>query len=632
MFAFASVAESLQGIDQGWWVIGLGFLLLAIAVVVFARLRFIQTRPIRACIVLSVMAHLLIFGSAQFLRLFDTPQFPGENAIQFQLAFDDETVEPVEAAKPPAKRPPKPVEPIKPQPTLTPAPELKLVEAAPREPVLSEPTPPLPAPATFVFAEPGPERQAIERPTPEPPSDESAAPIEPPLPRIVELPPSHESGEPAAEPEPAPPLPRQIAELPDTHTAPAAAAPLDLLEPRLNERETMAPVPDAAPQRDNEQPTIKESVEGWRHVSRHESQPRSRYQLREAAHRAAAAKKRGGTKSTEEAVDAALRWLAKNQERDGRWSAAKHHAGRGGFVEGQLRQTTGMRADTGVTGLAMLAMLGGGHTHQTGSHRKSVQAGLEYLMSQQRSDGSLGGPAGSFAQMYCHGIATLALCEAYGMTKDTRLESLTRRAVEYTVRSQHRTTGGWRYYPGDPGDTSQFGWQLMVIESAKLAGIEVPAKSCELTKRFLSRVASGQHDGLAGYRPGQAATVSMTAEALACRAFLGRVDPNLQREGADFVIRHAPDRNHRNLYFWYYGTLALYQLDSEHWPTWNAALHNALVPTQQRRGRLAGSWDTDTVWGGVGGRVYTTAMAALCLEVYYRYVPAHEHQLARRKN
>ena len=413
---------------------------------------------------------------------------------------------------------------------------------------------------------------------------------------------------------------------------------MNLLQPQIRPRRPPDEMPDAAATEERlvqEEPSVLPPTDQghWRPPAT-PPQPLatsndSKYDWRDLDTRSEMAKQRGGTARSEEAVDAALLWLVRNQERDGRWSAQRHHAGRGGFVEGQLRQTTGIRADTGVTGLALLALLGGGHTHERGPYKQHVQAGLEYLRKQQQANGNLAGPAGSFAQMYCHGIATLAVCEAYGMTKDARLEPVARRAVEYTVRSQHQTTGGWRYYPGDPGDTSQFGWQLMVVESAREAGIFVPEKTRWLTRRFLSLVTSGTHRGLAAYRPGKAPTPAMTAEALACRAFQGSVDRQLRDEAAQFIIRHAPNNQYRNFYFWYYGTLALYQTDSEHWSTWNAALHRALIPTQRRDGRLAGSWDTDTVWGGCGGRVYTTAIAALCLEVYYRYVPVRCHQLAR---
>jgi hypothetical protein len=86
-----------------------------------------------------------------------------------------------------------------------------------------------------------------------------------------------------------------------------------------------------------------------------------------------------------------------------------------------------------------------------------------------------------------------------------------------------------------------------------------------------------------------------------------------------------------NLYYWYYGSLALFQLQDEAWRPWNAALQTELLSLQRKEGELAGSWDPNTVWGGYGGRVYSTAMAALCLEVYYRYLPLYGRPaLARR--
>jgi hypothetical protein len=82
-----------------------------------------------------------------------------------------------------------------------------------------------------------------------------------------------------------------------------------------------------------------------------------------------------------------------------------------------------------------------------------------------------------------------------------------------------------------------------------------------------------------------------------------------------------------NLYYWYYATLALHHRHThdghaaEAWKTWNDAMTAAIVATQIKEGQDAGSWSANTVWGGYGGRIYTTAMATMCLEVYYRYAP-----------
>ncbi|MFV2068933.1 MAG: hypothetical protein ACC645_18360, partial [Pirellulales bacterium] len=183
----------------------------------------------------------------------------------------------------------------------------------------------------------------------------------------------------------------------------------------------------------------------------------------------------GGDSDTEAAVEAALRWLADNQAADGRWDADQHGAGREQTVLGHDRQGAGFRADTGITGLALLALLGAGHTHLAGPYRDNIAQGIAFLSRSQRSDGSLGGQASLYAHMYCHAMATFALSEAYAMTHAPSLDPPVRRAVAYSVASQHPQSGGWRYQAGDPGDTSQLGWQVMALRSADLAGIVVPA-------------------------------------------------------------------------------------------------------------------------------------------------------------
>ena len=123
-------------------------------------------------------------------------------------------------------------------------------------------------------------------------------------------------------------------------------------------------------------------------------------------------------------------------------------------------------------------------------------------------------------------------------------------------------------------------------------------------------------------RPGEYPSRTMTAEAMLCRLFLyAEPDEAALDEAAQYVGEQLPGESQANLYYWYYATLALQQLGGERWDRWNAALQDALLRRQSRQGTLAGSWDADTVWGSYGGRVYTTAMAALCLEAYYRYSP-----------
>ena len=328
----------------------------------------------------------------------------------------------------------------------------------------------------------------------------------------------------------------------------------------------------------------------------------------------------GGTAQTEAAVEAALRLLALRQQPDGTWDPVSTGAGQERKILGHDRHGSGRRAVTGITGIAVLAMLGRGDTHQSGVYAENIARGLQALIDRQGSDGSLGGPAGTYARMYCHGIAALALSEAYALTRDPRLAQPTANALSYSARIQHPQTGGWRYQPGDTGDMSQFGWQAMAMQSGKQAGLTFDHRIDDRLKAFLNSVRSGR-GGLASYRPRLPASRTMTAEALASRLLLGHHVPNVEiREAESYLLQELPGTESDNLYYWYYGSLALHQLQSPAWQSWNQAMKSRLLGTQ----RPDGGWPTTTIWGGYGGEIYTTAMAALCLEVYYRHLTLHQ--------
>jgi hypothetical protein len=355
------------------------------------------------------------------------------------------------------------------------------------------------------------------------------------------------------------------------------------------------------------------------------------YADRVGGRRAAAAAARGGSLDTEQAVQGALGWLAAAQAADGRWSAVQHGGGVERTVQGHDRHGVGAKSDHGVTGLALLAFLGAGHTHREGPHADVVARGLRFLVERQRADGSLAGDAEFFAALYCHGMATLAVGEACALTGDAALRPALDRAVRHTLAMQHPATGGWRYAAGDRGDTSQLGWQVMVLATARQAGLAAGLEPAEGRARvFLQSVSSGRAGGLAAYRLGERPSVAMTAEALVCRLLLGlSVHDPAVKEALDSLAGAPPDAAHPNAYTWYYATLASFHAGGAQWEVWNARLLAALLPLQRRGpGPLAGSWDPDPVWGGHGGRVYSTALSAMTLEVYYRHAPIHERQQA----
>jgi hypothetical protein len=219
-------------------------------------------------------------------------------------------------------------------------------------------------------------------------------------------------------------------------------------------------------------------------------------------------------------------------------------------------------------------------------------------------------------------------------------------------------TGGWRYdfASEDPGDTSQFGWQGMLMHSASSSGlVQLSPAMRSAMQRFLDSVRTGRSGGLAVYRnvtPNEvpsynAATPAMSAEALSMRLMLGYpTTAQGKAEARDLLLNNLPGRSEENLYYWYYGTIAMYQMRDGHsqdsqaplvgpndaWRLWNEAIKTQLVSTQVPTGSSAGSWNPTCIWGSYGGRVYSTAIGCMCLEVYYRYLPIYhdDEQLAQR--
>lgn len=314
----------------------------------------------------------------------------------------------------------------------------------------------------------------------------------------------------------------------------------------------------------------------------------------------------GGSGATEGAVGRALDWFARHQEPDGRWAIQKH-GGQAGH-------------DVAASGFAVLCYLGWGIKYnEPGKYQAPAAKAIEWLIKQVKPDGDIRGIGGN---MYDQGIASIALAEAYALTRDPVLATTVSNIVGFIERAQNPNTGGWRYMPGDPGDTSVFGWQAMALVSASMAGIAVPKEHMDMAGKWLTSVSGGDRGGLYGYTDKNVSR-GMTAEAMFCRQILGmRPDDARMQESAGYLRLQLPTTGAKDLYYWYYATLALYQHGGQEWEDWNRSLKTILPGMQVESGEDAGAWlPAGMAQGDAMGKVVSTALATLSLEVYYRYLP-----------
>jgi len=327
----------------------------------------------------------------------------------------------------------------------------------------------------------------------------------------------------------------------------------------------------------------------------------------------------GGNATTEEAVMRALRWLARNQRKDGSWS-----------LQGPYKNGSRSENREAATAMALLAFQGAGYTHLGGRSspfRDVVAGGWEWLLGQQDTDGSFFRGRRHDHRFYTQAQCTIAVCEMYGMTRDERFKTPAQRAVDYCVQTQD-VAGGWRYSPGSESDLSVTGWVVMGLQSAKMAGIEVPYDTWRRIERFLDLV-SEQEGRLYSYQPSRGPTPAMTAEGLLCRQYLGwwRDDERLQ-DGAAYLLEHPINWSEKNVYYWYYATQVCHHMEGEYWKEWNAIMRQMLPTKQKRLGADRGSWDPDgDQWGRHGGRLFQTCLSAYMLEVYYRHLPIYQYRL-----
>jgi hypothetical protein len=330
----------------------------------------------------------------------------------------------------------------------------------------------------------------------------------------------------------------------------------------------------------------------------------------------------GGRAETLESIRRGLRWLAVVQHADGRWKLDAFPDG----PNGEKYDGRGaVASDVGATGLALLPFLGDGNVPIAGPYQETVTRGLRWLVSIQKPDGCLDVGQPGNGLMYAHAMATIAVCEAFGMSHEGWLQEPAQRALDFIVAAQH-DQGGWRYRPKQAGDLSVVGWQVMALKSGQMAGLTVPGATLEKAQAFLETCRAGPNRNQFAYEAGRApGRPGITAEGLLCMQYLGwKRDTAEVAAVVDFMMGHLPEPRKHDSYYVYYGTQALFHVQGEPWQRWNRAMSDTLLSTQIKDGPHVGTWDPHDEYERQGGRIYATSLRLLMLEVYFRHLPLYK--------
>ncbi len=338
-------------------------------------------------------------------------------------------------------------------------------------------------------------------------------------------------------------------------------------------------------------------------------------------------------------IQTALNWLALHQSDNGLWESAGFDV-KCGQIGGSTCSDRGESVNTvGVTGLALLAFVKSGSSLLDGPRMSVVRNAVDALLREQKAlTGSIPSRNNGLTFMYNHAIATLALSSVLQRSPTPELHEAVKNAVRF-IEDARNAHGAWRYQdrPNGENDTSVTGWMVVALKAAEKAGVPVAADSYGGALNWIDEVTDTK-SGRVGYAAVGSLSVrdpkrnphfvetrgeTLTAIGLSCRFLLGQ-EPNqasIMQLHAERLMTKLPTWDAvptreagTDFYYWYAGTQALKQVGGARWAKWRAALDAALLGSQRRDGDERGSWDASgDPWGFAGGRIYTTALGALCL-------------------
>ncbi|MGE0711142.1 MAG: hypothetical protein AB7N76_29340 [Planctomycetota bacterium] len=298
------------------------------------------------------------------------------------------------------------------------------------------------------------------------------------------------------------------------------------------------------------------------------------------------------------ATSKAFVWLKGKQEASGGWVAP----------EGREVRTTG---------LVVLAYLGQGHTHRFGTYKRTVSQGLRRLKQLQMADGSIGWEEKRPETILDHALATMALCEAYAVTRDFTLKRYAEKAVAFAL-GQGDPKAGWSRSAKGEADTLATAWMTLALKAAKTAGLEVPSAAWERIRAHFAAV-TDKAQRVGGFPGGKQETADLplgNAMAYLSRIFSGERRSELAPV-LEPVLANLPAKGEAKLHqgYWFFATYSAFQAGGKAWKTWSEALEPVLIGLQQEDGAWAAAGP-----GKEDGDVYATAQAVMTLVIWARYI------------
>lgn len=336
-----------------------------------------------------------------------------------------------------------------------------------------------------------------------------------------------------------------------------------------------------------------------------------------------------------QAVERGLAWLAQAQVLEGR-DAGAWVSKIGYKLNEGYQHTAADRGHVGVTSLACMAFLAGGHLPGRGPYGEVVERGLSFVINSIGDDGYVT-HAGS--RMYSHAFATLFLAEVYGQTHRQDIRGKLQLCVDFIVNSQN-AEGGWRYEPyAVTSDMSIVVCQVMALRAARNIGIRVPKSVIDRAAKYVvdSAVTENtlqRYPGAAYYRnevgsfhyqkhDGSRSSFPLTAAGVTALFGAGVYSDHSIDQGIRYLQSNLAQFNFErgrqaggHYFFWYghyYGVQAMYTAGADKWESYFTTVRDELLRMQTP----TGSWPNS-----VGpGEPFGTAMAVLILEIPYRFLP-----------